>query len=80
MFTNLKEKLIGALKSWTMWFNGLALTIIYALPDIVVAMPEHMASLAPYISAEHYQRIMFWVLIVNMVLRAKTNSSLRDKA
>ena len=65
----------GALKSWTIWLNSAAVTLIFALPEIERILP----SLTDYLPANYYKWIAISVVVSNLVLRAKTNKSLAEK-
>lgn len=69
---NLKLKLKGALKSWTIWFNSLAAVL-------VVMWPEIAAQLQTSLSPDQYRTFGLVMLIVNIGLRVKTNTALIDK-
>ena len=65
----------GALKSWTIWLNSAAVTLIFALPEIERVLP----SLTDYLPANYYKWIAISVVVSNIALRAKTNKSLVEK-
>ena len=72
----MKDTLRGALRSMTVWFNATMGTAAVALPVLQDAAP----SLADYIPANVHHHLMGVVVIGNLLLRIKTNSSLADKA
>ena len=65
----------GAVKSWTIWINSVAGTLIIALPEIEKALP----SLMTYLPDNYYKWLAISVVISNILLRAKTNKSLVEK-
>lgn len=71
----MKEKIKGMWKSWTVWFNGAAVTIVAGLPLLQDSLPQ----LAPLVSAAVYKNVTLFVVLVNLFLRFKTNKSLADK-
>jgi hypothetical protein len=62
----------GALKSWTIWLNSVATVLVVMLPEIETQM---QSSLSP----EQYRTFGLIMLVVNIALRAKTNTALNDK-
>jgi hypothetical protein len=69
------QKIKGAVKSWTIWFNGVASAIVAGLPMLQDSFPQ----LQPYIPANFYKWAMFVIIAVNLVLRFKTNKPLEQK-
>lgn len=69
------DTLKGMWKSWTVWFNGVAVALITALPMLQDALPQ----LAPYMSAEVYKSATLAIVLVNLALRFKTSASLASK-
>lgn len=65
----------GAVKSWTIWINSVAGTLIIALPEIESALPSLMA----YLPGNYYKWLAVSVVVLNILLRAKTNKSLVEK-
>jgi K+ transporter len=72
---NLKAKLANIHKSWTLWFNGVAMSVITSLPLLADQMPQ----LQPYIPDNLYKNGMLALGVVNIMLRFKTSKSLADK-
>lgn len=62
-------------KSWTIWFNGIAMSFVYGLPQAKDAFP----ALHDYIPANWYQHGMAAVIIANILLRFKTDKPLEQK-
>lgn len=69
------DKLRGAWRSVTIWFNGLLLAILPVLDYAKDSMPQ----LADYLPTEHYKAIMLGVVGLNIALRFKTTSDLAHK-
>ena len=73
------DKLRGALKSWTIWFNGVLLTAMPFSSQMIQGVHDNLPDLSPYLPDNIFKAIGIVVVIGNMLLRAKTNSSLSDK-
>lgn len=71
----LKDKIKGAWRSWTIWVNTIFAATLAALPMLQDALPQ----LAPYVPETHYKVLMGVVIAANILLRFKTGSSLADK-
>lgn len=65
----------GSLRSWTMHFNAYLGLAWAALPSLQDQFP----TLQPYLPAKPYQVGMAIVIIGNVLLRIKTQTSLADK-
>jgi hypothetical protein len=71
----LQQKLRGMRKSAVIWFNGLMLA---ALPLAEYAR-DSLPQLTDYLSPSTYRTIGLAVVVVNIVLRFRTSTSLADK-
>ena len=71
----LKLRLKNAWRSMTIWFNGVAASILTVLP----VAQEQLPQLQSYLPANFYQWMMGLVIAANIVLRFKTSSDLADK-
>lgn len=71
----LKAKLAKIHKSLTIWFNGVAGTIVAGLPIAQDSFPQ----LQPYISPHWYQYAMGGIIGANILLRFKTDKGLEQK-
>ena len=71
----MRAKLKGAIKSLTIWFNSIAGTAAVALPYA----KEQLPALQSYVPHDFFQYAMAAVIIGNIVIRFKTNSSLEQK-
>lgn len=69
------DKIKGALKSWTVWFNSIAGAVLMGLPMLQDSLP----ALQPYVNGNHYKHVMAGVIVVNIVLRFKTSKALEQK-
>jgi len=70
------DHLRGALRSATMWFNGLAAAGVAALP----ALRDDFPQIEQYLDHQVYRYAMGALVAANILLRIKTKSSLADKA
>ena len=74
-FDTVKRWLRGAVRSLTMWFNSISGTVILALPFAQDALPQLTLFLGP-----HFYKIAAGFIVVgNIILRAKTSRSLAEK-
>ena len=69
------EKLKGAWRSKTIWFNTLVGIVIAGIPIVQETLPQ----LAPFIPAQFYQYGMGVMIVANMILRFVTTQSLAAK-
>lgn len=69
------DKLRGAWRSWTIHFNVWLAIVIEFLPMAKDSFPE----LQPYVPANLFQYGMAVLIIGNLILRFKTNTSLEAK-
>lgn len=69
------DHLRGALRSATMWVNGIAGAGVAALP----VLREDFPSLQQYLDHQVYRYAMGAIVVANMLLRVKTKTSLADK-
>lgn len=70
------DNLRGALRSLTMWVNGLAATAVAALPTLRDDFPQ----IEQYLDHQVYRYAMGALIAANILLRMKTTTSLADKA
>ena len=68
----MKAKLKGACKSWTVWFNSMAVAL-------VVMWPEIEAQIQATLTPDQLRTFAMFTLIVNIGLRVKTAKALADK-
>lgn len=69
------DKLKGAWRSVTIWFNGLLL----ALFPLVQMAHDSLPEIGQYLSPHLYQYVGLAVVVVNIALRFKTTSDLASK-
>ena len=74
MWQKTKEWLIGAWKSWTVWFNSVMLAVSMFSANLETALPM----VKEYIPAGAYS-VLGLIAAINILLRFKTNQSLIDK-
>jgi hypothetical protein len=75
MIETLKLKLAGAWRSFTIWFNTIAGTVLVTLPMLQDSLPQ----LADYLPAHTYKILMGVVIVANILLRFKTSQPLEAK-
>jgi hypothetical protein len=75
MFESLKLKILGARKSFTIWFNTLAGAVLFNMPMLQMSFPQ----MQDYLPHNIYQYSMGLIVVVNIFLRFKTNDSLENK-
>ncbi len=71
----MNRKLKGTFKSLTIWFNGVAASIIVGWPYLADSLPQ----LVDYLTPEAYKSLMGIVILGNILLRFKTNKPLDQK-
>lgn len=69
------DKLKNAWKSWTIWVNGLAASIMVILPVAQDSVPQLQA----YIPDHVYKIAMGVIVALNIALRFKTTTDLANK-
>ena len=70
-----RAKLAGARRSIVIWFNGLAVILLGAIPVLQEFLPQAQA----YLPDSVYKWAMLGVLIVNLALRFRTTMDLAHK-
>lgn len=73
---NIMDHLRGALRSATMWVNGLVGAGVAALPLLRDEFPQ----IEQYLDHQVYRWAMGTIVAANIMLRVKTKSSLAGKA
>lgn len=71
----LKDKIRGALRSWTIWANAVFAALLAGLPMLQDSLP----ALAPFIDPGIYKVLMGVVIAANILLRFRTSVSLAEK-
>lgn len=72
---NIKDKIQGAWRSWTIWFNSMAGALVLGLPMLQETLPQMQA----YLPADFFKYAMAVVIGVNILLRFKTSAPLEHK-
>jgi hypothetical protein len=72
---NIKAKLAGSMRSWTIWFNAILLSLIEGLPMLQESLPQLQVYLPPGI----YTNLTMVLIIGNILLRFRTNTGLQHK-
>ena len=76
----LKEKAARSWKSFTIWFNGVMLSIVPFADTIIDFANETIPLLQNYITDKQFKTSMIVIVIVgNILLRFKTSKSLAEK-
>jgi len=73
--TSFLYKLKRAHKSLTIWLNGVAGALITGLPMLQDSLP----ALSQYVPDQAFKYAMGLVIVMNIMLRFKTTTSLGDK-
>lgn len=76
---NLRLSLIGALKSVTMWVNGLFLAAYPFATEIIAGLHDAMPTLAEYLPSNVYKGVGLAVVVFNLYQRTRTVKSLKEK-
>lgn len=66
----------GAVRSWTIWFNGIVAAGWALLPSLQDAFPQ----LQNYLPVKGYQWAMALIILGNIAMRFRTKTSLAAKA
>ena len=74
-FNELLADIYNSYKSFTIWFNGMALILIEALPMLQEQFPQ----VEEYLSPKVYHFILGIIVVGNILLRIKTSKALREK-
>ena len=73
--TNIIDTIRGMRKSWTVWVNGLCGVLITILPIVQDYLPYLREALTP----DTYRNVIMVYAVVNILLRIKTTTALKDK-
>lgn len=65
----------GAVRSWTIWANGVVLSLVLAAP----LLQDFLPTIKPFLNETGFERLTMLVLVLNLVLRIKTNKPLSAK-
>jgi hypothetical protein len=75
ILASIKDKLRGAKRSLTVWFNTVLGTVVLALPIATDTLPQLQAYLPPGV----YRYLALALIVGNMALRFKTSLPLEHK-
>lgn len=76
---NFTTKLRGALRSATMWVNGLFLAAYPFADQIVQGVNEYLPALQPYLPENVFKGVGLAVILFNIYQRTRTSKSLAEK-
>lgn len=79
LFDNLKTKLRGAFHSWTVRVNSAFLMALPFAEDIIGFIRSTLPEFAGYLPDNWYRATGIVVVILNLLLRMKTSTSLADR-
>lgn len=69
------QKLKGAKRSLTIWFNGVVSSVALLLPELVAFLPQ----IKEYLPTNFYGHLLVIALVGNFLIRFRTSSALEDK-
>lgn len=69
------DKFKGCYKSFTIWFNGLALSFVSLFDIFHASLPE----LSQYVPDNVYKKMGLTIVVGNLLLRFKTSKPLQEK-
>lgn len=75
----LGAKLVGAVRSKTIWLNGLFLLFLDQLPNILGNLAQTLPTLQPYLGDALYRNVSLFLILGNLYLRFKTKTPLEVK-
>lgn len=75
MWLTFIDKLAGAKRSLTVWFNGVVGVVVPSLP----MLGDNIPAMQPYLTQHLYQWIGGIVVFANIALRFKTTQPLENK-
>ena len=71
----MKQKLKGAMKSWTIWINSISAFLVLNIDFILANLPALKQAVTP----QQFMMIIVVTNIVNILLRIKTNKPLDER-
>lgn len=75
----MKAKLLGALRSVTIWVNTLFLALYPFTAQIMSGLQEQMPTLSTYLPENIYKATGIAIVVFNLYQRTRTNKSLSEK-
>ena len=76
---NMMNKFRGALRSATMWVNGLFLAAYPFADQVVAGVRDNLPALAEYMPANAFKAVGLAVILFNIYQRTRTDKSLAEK-
>jgi hypothetical protein len=73
------NKLRGALRSVTIWVNGLMLALFPFADQIAQGIHDNLPELAQYLPANTFKALGLAVVVFNIYQRTRTKASLAEK-
>lgn len=73
------NKFRGALKSLTIWVNGLFLAAYTCSDDIISGVRDNLPGLAEYMPANVFKAVGLALVLFNIYQRTRTKASLESK-
>lgn len=73
------DKIKGALRSVTIWVNGVFLALFPFADSIIQGIHDNLPDLSQYLPADVFKVIGVAVVVFNIYQRTRTNQSLADK-
>jgi hypothetical protein len=79
MFETFILKVKGVYKSTVMWFNGLILTAMPFVDNIMQAIRDNLPAVSQWLTADILKGAAVFILLANIALRFRTKTDLADK-
>lgn len=79
MFKKWKENLRGALRSATIWVNGIFLAAYPFAEDIMRGVRDYLPDLQPHLPENVFKAVGLAVVVFNIYQRTRTTKSLAEK-
>ena len=73
------DKLRGALRSMTMWINGIFLALFPFADQMVQGIHDNLPDLGQYLPANIFKAVGIAVVLFNIYQRTRTKQSLAEK-
>lgn len=73
------DKLKGAWKSMTLWFNALVLALMPYIDNVMQATRDNLPAVSQWLTADILKGAAVFILVANIALRFRTTTSLADK-
>lgn len=76
---NAMNWLRGAIRSRTIWFNGLLAAALPYSDQLMQGAHDNLPEISQYLPADMYKTIGLIIVVVNLILRTRTAQSLSSK-